>query len=161
MHYLRWSLPENNCIRDRGFSLIELLFGLIVVGVLAAVALYSYQDYISRAQLSAALAEISASKSQLDAQLNDGLNAPLTQAMSVGIAGSPRCQLTVSATLSGLALIRCTIRGNPVVSGYALQWVRDPDSNPAGAWHCETDLPLSPLPAACNHRATGDLTPLP
>lgn len=146
---------------EHGFAMIEVLFALIVIAVVATIAVFSYQDYFSCAQLSAALAEISPGKTQLETQLNDGLSAPIAQPLSVGLSHSSRCQVAVGATLSGLALIRCTITGNTMVSGHALQWVRDPQSSPSGAWHCETDLPLSPLPAACIHMATANLTPLP
>ena len=154
-------LSAKNRRYERGFSLIELLFALIVIAALAVISFFSYQDYVSRAQLSAALAEISPGKNQLEAQLNDGLTFPITQPLSIGLSHSPRCEVAVSATVSGSALIRCTISGNAMVSGHALQWVRDPGSSPSGVWYCETDLPLSPLPAACNHLATGALTPLP
>jgi type IV pilus assembly protein PilA len=144
-----------------GYVLVELLFALIVIAALAGISVFFYQDYVSRAQLSAALAEISPGKTQLETQLNDGLSAPIAQPLSVGLSHSSRCQVAVGATLSGLALIRCTITGNAMVSGHVLQWVREPHSSPAGAWHCETDLTLSPLPAACIHMATTTLTPLP
>jgi prepilin-type N-terminal cleavage/methylation domain-containing protein len=40
--------------RSRGFSLIELMIVLVVIGVLAAIAWPSYQDYVRRANRSAA-----------------------------------------------------------------------------------------------------------
>jgi type IV pilus assembly protein PilA len=120
---------------------------MISTAVLATIAIFSYQDYVSRAQLSAALADISTGKTQLEAQ-------PLT----IGPPHSQRCQGAIRATLSGLAM---AITGNAMDSGQVPQWVRDPASNPAGALHCKTDLPLSPLPAACIHMATAALMPLP
>ena len=153
--------PSRRSDVQRGTTLIELLFAIIMVGVLAAVALITFQDYVSRAQLAAAMAEISPGKQRIDTRLTDGLEAPLTQAISVGLSSSQRCQIQVGATTAGFALIRCTLNGSAIVSGRALQWVRDPESIPAGAWRCETNLPLSPLPAACHHLATGALAQLP
>jgi len=153
--------PSRSSDVQRGTTLIELLFAIIIVGVLAAIALITFQEYVSRAQLAAAMAEISPGKQQLDTHLADGLNAPLTEAISVGLSNSQRCQIQVGATSTGSALIRCTLNGSAIVSGRALQWVRDPQSTPVGAWRCETDLPISPLPAACNHLATDALAQLP
>lgn len=146
---------------QRGTTLIELLFALAMVAVLAAVALITFQEYVSRAQLAAAMAEISPGKQQLDSRLNDGLDAPLSFAISVGLSDSQRCRIQVSASTSGFAIIRCTLRGSAIVSGRTLQWVREPDSVPSGAWHCETDLPLSPLPAACNKLGADTLAKIP
>lgn len=150
-----------NYSAQRGMTIIELLFVVIMVSVLAAISLITFQDYVSRAQLAAGLTDISPGKQLLDTRLNDGLEAPLSQATSIGFSDTQRCQIQVNANTTGFALIRCTLRGSALVSGRVLQWVRHPESIPSGAWNCETNLPLSPLPAACNHLITSELTPLP
>ncbi|EMT4996901.1 pilin, partial [Neisseria gonorrhoeae] len=73
---------------QKGFTLIELMIVIAIVGILAAVALPAYQDYTARAQVSEAILLAEGQKSAVtEYYLNHG-EWPKDNA-SAGVASTP------------------------------------------------------------------------
>ncbi|EPH8196634.1 pilin, partial [Neisseria gonorrhoeae] len=73
---------------QKGFTLIELMIVIAIVGILAAVALPAYQDYTARAQVSEAILLAEGQKSAVtEYYLNNGI-WPKDNA-SAGVASTP------------------------------------------------------------------------
>ncbi|HGJ9913679.1 TPA: pilin, partial [Neisseria gonorrhoeae] len=73
---------------QKGFTLIELMIVIAIVGILAAVALPAYQDYTARAQVSEAILLAEGQKSAVtEYYLNNGI-WPANNT-SAGVASTP------------------------------------------------------------------------
>ncbi len=66
-----------NKTTQTGFTLIELMIVIAIIGVLAAIALPIYQDYIAKAQITRVFYEVSSTKSAVEDIVSNG-NTPTT-----------------------------------------------------------------------------------
>ncbi|WP_275704414.1 pilin [Marinobacter iranensis] len=81
---------------QKGFTLIELMIVVAIIGILAAVAIPQYQDYTARTQVSRVVGEVSALKSNAESIFNNGgavanvdnLNATPQREIGIGWTGS-------------------------------------------------------------------------
>lgn len=151
---------------SKGFTLIELMIVVAIIGILAAVAIPQYQNYVLRSQVSRVMTESGALKSALEHCIAEGklvLGTGLNQcdpgasgsnlmvgASQVGAtlpAGTGVPQIT--DPLAGVITIVSTFGNNasPALSSGAstLTWTRDA----GGSWSCSTDAPTNSRPPNC------------
>lgn len=124
----------------RGFTLLELMIAVVVIGVLAAIALPFYQDYQGRAQVGAALAEIRPGVTAYELLVQEGKASDAYTLESLGLKSpTERCSnisvSVVNVDGSAQPAISCTMKGNPKVNGRIIRY--DRLSN--GKWECKAN----------------------
>lgn len=136
---------------QKGFTLIELMIVIAIVGILAAIALPAYQDYTVRAKLSEPLAALAEAKTTLSEYYSSNARFP-PDASTAGINTNPDKNIVASITYvsssSGLgARITAELQTDPLVIpgggatvyGFSLSSVTKTDGSVV--WECKRTNP--------------------
>ncbi len=132
---------------QKGFTLIELMIVIAIIGILAAVALPAYQDYTIRAKASDMISLVTPAKLAVtETVLND--NAFPTNFTAAGY--SPATSQYVSGISLGNSGV-ITVDSNPTNLGATVSMTLTPSTNPSGTveWECEAVAGTKFMPASC------------
>jgi type IV pilus assembly protein PilA len=154
-------LPNRVAQKQGGFTLIELMIVIAIIGILAAVALPAYQDYTVRARVSEGLTAASAAKVTVSDVLASGNPTGNALGYSLGfappaatpnVAGIQIIPATgVVQVATGAAAGNCQLTLTPDVAGAALPAGTAAFTPPAGSvnWVCTTTCQPQQVPAEC------------
>ena len=137
---------------QKGFTLIELMIVVAIIGILAAVAIPAYQDYIARSQVSEAVSLTAGGKTPLSEYYSDKGVWPLG---ATDVMGNTTGKYTELITLAGATGTTGTIQilGQMRTQGVNSQITAGTliiTSADAKSWSCTGgNLGLKFRPAAC------------
>lgn len=136
---------------QKGFTLIELMIVVAIIGILAAIAIPAYQNYIGRSEAATGLAAIAPLKTAVEDYYAQGRNEASISVTTLGSAAtaSPLGQIsnTTFASGAGTLVFSFGVNGTsgPKTSGKTITLSR----NASGTWSCTTTLDTDFKPRNC------------
>ncbi|HUG97810.1 MAG TPA: pilin [Gammaproteobacteria bacterium] len=97
---------------QKGFTLIELMIVVAIIGILAAVALPAYQDYTIRAKMSEVILVMSACRTSItEVYQSGGTTAPGANGWGCEISASQQTKYVAGVTTTIDGMVTATVQG--------------------------------------------------
>ena len=125
---------------QEGFTLLELMIVVAIIGILSAFALSQYQTYVAKSQITAAIAELNGARPQYELIMNEGSSSGrsiYTVDNMFFSSSSQYCKYDVHAPVAGVSnpALECELTGvASIIKGESIFLNRDA----SGKWNCST-----------------------
>ncbi|WP_263240897.1 pilin [Psychrobacter sp. SC65A.3] len=165
----RKATQNRHSLTQTGFTLIELMIVVAIIGILAAIAVPQYQIYIGKTQASRVINELGQLRLSVEECIQTGRTViglgrdecdPRASASNL-IVGSSQVGVVLPnnmgvAQLSNPLVLTTSITATvstqvtPTIAGKKVRWLRTSD----GSWSCSSNIEATYLPQSCTYDAS-------
>ena len=130
---------------QKGFTLIELMIVVAIIGILAAIAIPQYQNYISKSQVTRVIGETGSIRTLVDLCLSDGnecdfavpASSLLGATMPTGGTGNEPTLTFDMETGAGTIAATFGDSAAGALADKTITWTREASTD-GGAWTCDS-----------------------
>jgi type IV pilus assembly protein PilA len=139
---------------QQGFTLIELMIVIAIIGILAAIAIPAYQDYVARGQMSEAMSLASGVRTAVSETYQSGISLATIDNTVAGVSAAADITGTyVDNVAVAAGVITATLKNaDPVVNDIrSATLILTPNVAAAGSiqWTCTGSAADKYYPASC------------
>ena len=137
--------------QSRGFTLIELMIVVAIIGILASIAIFAYRDYVVRAQVAEGLSLVTSPQRGVAEFYSETRRLPTSNA-SAGLAQPASIRgsyvVSIGMTNNGEIAVEYGNEANNVISGAANRCLFSPVTSARGVirWTATCGFPDKYLP---------------